>query len=349
MNMIKAELKKTLVDYKIVLLILLILVSHILLFGITPTKDKDYSMIIYRSYSEKLKGEYNDEKLQEIKKIYEEDIACIDHYADYTDKYFSGEMRPEDYSKYLNEYNKAVNELSTVKYTLEKLVYLDGSEGFDREIIFDTWLFDLFDRFRFEIPFLLFAVFFSVFVFDMEKRHGTEVLLKTSIRGGTKLVLSKLILVFGASFMMVFLSYGLEIVLELIKGHNTDWEKSAACIMGFGAYKNLSFAGLYLIEVLQRAFVWGTIAVSICMIYSVSKSVPASFLCSIGVIFIPQMLVRDRAYGNIRYCFMSIRLNGLFLDMNDCCVIFIVNGIKLALYSMVCVILWKRNGGLSSS
>ena len=240
MRLFFTELRKILIsNYALPIMLAAVILQAVTAF-IPRAYDYPYSVDVYMRYTEKLEREYTTEKETFLRDLHEEYSITIAEYPVRREEYLDGKITLEEFSEYTSQNSIANAEISTIQYLLEKCDYLDNSEGFQKEIFYDTDITNFFEGLGFDFIMLLALLCVVIPVFDREYTGRSTSLILTSRYGKARLAVLKMfaaaIVIFAFSWCMGAVRLG----MHFGRYGNDFFDRAVGNLMVYDGFDNVS-------------------------------------------------------------------------------------------------------------
>ena len=128
MKILLYEFRKLLYSKRYLIIIIAVLMQ-ILLMLVPKNFEHEYSDELYKNYMEQIGGEYTEEKRDIILDRYYEINQTINEHENMITAYKQNTILLDEFEAHNSDYNRALAELSTIEYLVQKCSYFDEIGG----------------------------------------------------------------------------------------------------------------------------------------------------------------------------------------------------------------------------
>lgn len=295
---------------------------------------------MYEKYTSRYEGVYTAEIGVELSERLTEIEEIIAKEGQMQQDYMAGVISLQEFSDFNYQCSLAQAERETVEYLAQKCAYFDASDGFEREIFYDTDINDFLDKLGYNYFILLAILCIALPIFDREFSSHAVGLLLTSREGRTKTAFCKLSLTFLLGVITSALIYA-ERYIAFLSKHGADFtDKAVSNIMSYPGYGDTSIFGFYLTDALIKSLAWGCGALIICVICILCKNINFSFFISAFALAVPNFSESYIGKGGIFLC--GIAAGAPYSAETSVAAVVAVLLLKSVAYSGFGVWLWRR-------
>ena len=261
---------------------------QILLMLVPKNFEHEYSDELYKNYMEQIGGEYTEEKRDIILDRYYEINQTINEHENMITAYKQNTILLDEFEAHNSDYNRALAELSTIEYLVQKCSYFDEIGG--GIFFYDTPWIDFFANSGFNYIVALTIICLIIPVFDSEYQSETAAMLLTSKYGKNNVCISKLIMVIVLAFVVALALYMVQYATFVlhIKADHSDLDIKN--LMGYKAFSGDSLKQYYINDALIKSISCLTAALFICAVSIFAKNTVFTFFISFVFIVCPYFI-----------------------------------------------------------
>ncbi len=343
MTVLSAELKKILIGNKGLLVIAAAVILQ-LITGLFTTRfyEHSYSVDVYKNYLEQIEGEYTAEKAEYINSRYEEISEIISVHKIMEDRYLNGEITLEEFSAYNDDYFLASAENETVAYIVEKCMYYENSEGFDKIFFFETDIEDFLTSSGMNYIIFVMLLCLAIPAFDSEFQSNAVSLILTSRDGHKKTAFVKTAAVFFLAFLSSLLIYSSIFICFVIKNGSANLNQPLSNIMTFPFYGDLKIINFIIFDCLIKSLCWAVTSVFFMIFTVLIKNTVFSFFVSVFAFFVASNIRILTDSTAVNYIFCPVNLSGMYgSDLNPM-LLGIISAAKTVIYFFIIYKIWTK-------
>ncbi len=338
MRLLRYEFYKIFDLKRFCLIVLAVLIQIVT--AMTPrTYVRDYSEKVYRTYMEELAGEYTEEKHNLVLERYDEICCIVAEHDDVISAYKRDEITLEAFDEHNFEYNKALSEMSTVEYILQKCDYYKSrGEGV---FFYDVDWGDFLGRAGYNYITALVVLCLVIPIFENEYKSEAVAMLLTTKKGRNKVCVAKI-------FLAGTVATAVSLLLSMTKYVGFAWnngeyaEMGVGNLLGYGGFPNISLEQYYWNDTVIKASTWLIAAMFICVVNTYVRNAVFAFFISFVMLVCPYFiseLVNGKWVGMV---FLSGQLGGMYSDTLNITVLTLIYLFKGVVYSVMCMKKWSK-------
>lgn len=301
-SMFIAECRKLFLSNKGIWLLLCALVVQVLICFTAGERMHPYGRYKYEQYTTKYYGEYSEETYRSLVSIKDSMQRSLQKHEAMEADYFNGLLSKDEYAAHISEYNKALADIETVNYLVEKCLYFQRTNGYEPFVFFDTnWSELLSHESEFSIVLFLMVLLIAVPAFDREYQNDVHRLIRTTKNGTRTVYMGKIVSTLLTTLLATYLLHLVWLGVHICRYGMDYGEKSVACIMGYDGVASLSVWQYILLEGIFRSLAWCVLAMTFCIITLLVKNTVASYffalLIGVGPCLLEGVLEKIGWYG----------------------------------------------------
>lgn len=304
MSLISSEFKKIFIKNKMLLLLFAILIlTAVMQIGANsyPQFSDDSDQNFYKSYMDKLNGEYTDEKGLLVSDLQSEYNNIDSAYSELESLRMENKISSQDYLQRLSE----LSDLSSHGSVAQHLSYCKSyvMEDTDNHYFVDyvSWG-QLFQTYGFDFLLLIFALIISVVSVIVEQNSDMTTINSVSVKGRNSLGKSKVFVVLCSVAVATVIIGLVHYVVYASKYNIVGWNYPLQSVKSYsGATKKLTLGQAYIMLVFIKIFGYCSFA-SFAMFFTTlfKKAVPAMTF-SLATVLVPMYILNSSTEGQLRY------------------------------------------------
>lgn len=304
MRLMNAEFKKLFISNKMLLLFVAVIILSLftrLGANVYPVFSDESNQQFYKSFMEKLSGEYTDEKGHLVADLQAEYNNISTSFSQLEKEYSEGEITSEEYMKRLSE----LSELSSQGNVVE---YLASCDKYVREDTVNHYFVDytgwgqLFQTYGFDFLLLIFTLIISVVSIAVEQNSDMITINSVCVKGRRTLGKSKVLVVLSSVAVVTVIVGIIHYVVYASKYNLFGFDYPLQSVKSFsGATKNLTLGQAYIALVITKIVGYCSFS-AFAMFFAVlfKKAVPAMTF-SLATVLVPMYILNSSTEGQLRY------------------------------------------------
>lgn len=287
------EYKKLLLNRKALIFIFLsLLINTMVVWNTFKHAEYDLNDKNYLEYNNRLQGVLNDEKEIFIKNEYQDVTVILENYDEVVEMYKAEKIDKEEFIKYNEKYQYAINMGDSFDRVNEKYEYFKSVQNEKLEFFYDTDWIKLLAYGKINIITFIITTLLLIPFFTMEHVSGVGLLQKSSLSGRWKIHIYKTIIA-----TLVMLSIAIVIIItEIVFARELLYlPEMNAPIQSIKEFRKinatLSISDFYMFSIMIRTF--GVIALTaLISVFSYILIKPINLIAAITAIFFIPVLIR---------------------------------------------------------
>ena len=316
MEILKHEIKKNLLQKKVLLvLILLIVLKALISLSDNASYPSGLNVSIYKEYMEQLEGPHNSQKLAFVNSEIERYDELRKNKDLYIAKYRMGEITAAEFRAIKSDIDKADDIINTLYFIQSKANYYEttyqsGIYFFDLDI--ERYI----NGMNIDYCALIFILFIVALIFATDYQKKTEILVRTSMFGGRYLLNVRLILLMVVTVLISSLFQISEFIIKFNTLEIQGMDKPVKSLLSFMNYSfDITITEMFGVLFVTRLMFLVYISIIAVVLSFISKSYMGIISGGAILVVIPDFIVSALPKW-LGYALPSSGYNGILIYNN---------------------------------
>lgn len=254
------------------------------------TMPEGFNADVYKFYSEKLEGEYTQEKHDFIVSEYNRFQELLENEHLYEEDFKNDNIDTEEYKIISDDIKSAKSRIKTVEYLIQKTEYYETLDE-KAEYFFDIYHIDFVSNMKVDIFLIIVILILITSIYTDDYYSGTTNMIRSLKNGRKKLFVNRLICNISISAFFSLIFAVIEFIVKYLKFGLSHMDVSVKSLLIMeGAEYDLPFTEYVIATILIRVFFTIVVGLVIMLIAEKIQTNMGTYLIVLSLIYLPEFV-----------------------------------------------------------